>query len=292
MEEKVMSRLKQAVKMLRYNFSSIAFFEIVYRVLSLAILTPAMYGLLNVSMDIAGVSYLSSGTIYRYMRSPITYVAFLLILILIAFFLLINLSGIIYSMEASVRREKLNPMDILLHGIGNACRSLTPKNLLTLGYVLFVLPFTYSLTLSGTLLGLKLPEFLTHFLKNYKFGVMGGLAIYLVLCLTFFKEIFTLNYFVLYKVNYKQARRMSKQAMKRHVLLMMIGVISLNLAIAVIAVLLEGAFAAGISKVVLNLIPNKTVVTVIDTIFRVATVILYVLIVIVATPLILSLIHI
>ena len=112
-----MSRLKQAVKMLRYNFSSIAFFEIVYRVLSLAILTPAMYGLLNVSMDIAGVSYLSSGTIYRYMRSPITYVAFLLILILIAFFLLINLSGIIYSMEASVRREKLNPMDILLHGI-------------------------------------------------------------------------------------------------------------------------------------------------------------------------------
>lgn len=79
---------------------------------------------------------------------------------------------------------------------------------------------------------------------------------------------------------------MSKQAMKRHVLLMMIGVISLNLAIAVIAVLLEGAFAAGISKVVLNLIPNKTVVTVIDTIFRVATVILYVLIVIVATPLI------
>ena len=75
-----MSRLKQAVKMLRYNFSSIAFFEIVYRVLSLAILTPAMYGLLNVSMDIAGVSYLSSGTIYRYMRSPITYVTFLLIL--------------------------------------------------------------------------------------------------------------------------------------------------------------------------------------------------------------------
>ena len=39
MEEKVMSRLKQAVKMLRYNFSSIALFEIVYRVLSLAILT-------------------------------------------------------------------------------------------------------------------------------------------------------------------------------------------------------------------------------------------------------------
>ena len=37
-----MSRLKQAVKMLRYNFSSIAFLEIVYRVLSLAILTPAI----------------------------------------------------------------------------------------------------------------------------------------------------------------------------------------------------------------------------------------------------------
>ena len=49
-----MSRLKQAVKMLRYNFSSIAFFEIVYRVLSLAILTPAMYGLLNVSIRAAG----------------------------------------------------------------------------------------------------------------------------------------------------------------------------------------------------------------------------------------------
>lgn len=286
MEEKVMSRLKQAVKMLQYNFSSIAFFEVVYRVLSLAILTPAMYGLLNVSMDIAGVSYLSSGTIHRYMRSPITYITFLLILILVAFFLLINLSGIIYSMEASVRREKLNPMEILLHGIGNACRSLAPKNLLTLGYVLFILPFTYSLTLSGTLLGLKLPEFLTHFLKNYKFGLMGGLAIYLVLCLTFFRQIFTLNYFVLYRVSFKQASRMSKQAMKRHTLLMMIGVIGLNLSIAIAAVLLEGAFAAGISKVVLGFIPNKTVVAVLDIIYRAATVILYVLIIIVATPLI------
>ena len=50
-----MSRLKQAVKMLRYNFSSIAFFEIVYRVLSLAILTPAIYGPLDLLMVIAGV---------------------------------------------------------------------------------------------------------------------------------------------------------------------------------------------------------------------------------------------
>lgn len=281
-----MSRLKQAVKMLRYNFSSIAFFEVVYRVLSLAILTPAMYGLLNVSMNIAGISYLSSGTIHRYMRSPITYVAFLLMLILVSLFLLVNLSGIIFSMEASVRREKLNPMDILLHGIGNACRSLAPKNLLTLGYVLFILPFTYSLTLSGTLLGMKLPEFLMHFLKNYKFGLMGAFAIYLVLCVTFFRQIFTLNYFVLYKVSYRQARRMSNQAMKNHVLLMMIGVIGLNLSIAVVAVLLEGAFAAGISKVVMQLVPNKTVFVVVDTVFRAASVILYVLIVIVAMPLI------
>lgn len=286
MEEKVMGRLKQAVKMLRYNFSSIAFFEVVYRVLSLAILTPAMYGLLNLSMNIAGISYLSSGTIHRYMRSPITYVAFLLMLILISFFLLVNLSGIIFSMEASVRREKLNPMDILLHGIGNACRGLAPKNLLTLGYVLFILPFTYSLTLSGTLLGMKLPEFLMHFLKNYKFGLMGALAIYLVLCVTFFRQIFTLNYFVLYKVSYRQARRMSNQAMKNHVLLMMIGVIGLNLSIAVVAVLLEGAFAAGISKVVMQIVPNKTVFVVVDTVFRAASVILYVLIVIVTTPLI------
>ena len=281
-----MGRLKQAVKMLRYNFSSIAFFEVVYRVLSLAILTPAMYGLLNLSMNIAGISYLSSGTIHRYMRSPITYVTFLLMLILISFFLLVNLSGIIFSMEASVRREKLNPMDILLHGIGNACRSLVPKNLLTLGYVLFILPFTYSLTLSGTLLGLKLPEFLMHFLKSYKFGLMGALAIYLVLCVTFFRQIFTLNYFVLYKVSYRQARRMSSQAMKNHVLLMMIGVIGLNLSIAVVAVLLEGAFAAGISKVVMQIVPNKTVFVVVDTVFRAASVILYVLIVIVTTPLI------
>ena len=286
MEEKVMGRLKQAVKMLRYNFSSIAFFEVVYRVLSLAILTPAMYGLLNLSMNIAGISYLSSGTIHRYMRSPITYVTFLLMLILISFFLLVNLSGIIFSMEASVRREKLNPMDILLHGIANACRSLAPKNLLTLGYVLFILPFTYSLTLSGTLLGLKLPEFLMHFLKSYKFGLMGALAIYLVLCVTFFRQIFTLNYFVLYKVSYRQARRMSNQAMKNHVLLMMIGVIGLNLSIAVVAVLLEGAFAAGISKVVMQIVPNKTVFVVVDTVFRAASVILYVLIVIVTTPLI------
>lgn len=281
-----MGRLKQAVKMLKYNLSSIVFFEIVYRVLSLALLTPALYGLLNVSMNIAGISYLSSATIHRYLRSPATYAALFLMLIVAAFFLLINLAGIIYTMEASVRREKINPMDILLHGVANACRSLVPRNLQTLVYVLFVLPFTYSLTFSGTLLGLKLPEFVMHFLKNYKFGLMGVLAIYLVLCLTFFRQIFTLNYFVLYKVNYKQASRMSRQAMKHRTLLMMLGVIGMNLLIAVLAMLLEGAFAAGVSKAVLKLLPAKWIVKAVDASFRAASVLLYVLIAVIATPLI------
>lgn len=281
-----MNRLKQAFKMLRYNFSSIVLFEITYRVLSLALITPAMYGLLGVSMNIAGVSYLSSGTINRYMRCPFTYVAFLLMLILMAFFMIVNLSGIIYSMEASVRREKVNPLDVLLHGIANACRSLIPRNLCTLVYVLFVLPFTYSLTLSGSLLGLKLPEFATHFFKNFKFGLMGALAIYLVLCVTFFRQIFTLNYFVLYKVNFKQANRMSRQAMRGHVVLMIIGVVLLNLSLAVMAVVLEGAFASGLSKVVTDMIGNKTVISVVDGIFRGSTVVLYILNAVIATPLV------
>lgn len=279
-----MGKLKQAIKMLRYNFSSIILFEITYRVLSLAVLTPAMYGLLGASMDAAGISYLSSATINRYMRSPFTYAAFVLILLLLAVFLLINLAGIIYSMEASVRREKINPLDILLHGIANAGRALHPKNIRMLLYVLFVVPFTYSLSVSGSLLGLKLPEFLLHFLKSYKFGLMGVAAIYLVLCLTFFKRIFTLNYFVVYKVSYKQAYRMSVQAVKKHAMLILIGVVSLNLFVAVSAVLLEGAFATGVSKLITQLIGNDMLVTVINAVFRIATLIVYILLVVAATP--------
>lgn len=281
-----MKTFRQAFKMLRYNLASIVFFGVTYRVLSLAALMPIMYGLLNFSMNLAGISYLTSGTLGRFLRTPSTYVFFLILLMLVAFFLLVNLCGIIYAMEASVRQEKINPMDILIHGIGDALRGLLPKNIGTLLYVLLVIPFTYSLALSGSLFGLKLPEFFVHFFQSHKFGIMGALAIYLVLCVTFFRQMFMLNYFVLYKVDYKQASRMSNLTLKHYAWRILLGIIGLNLSLAFVIVLMDGALTTGISQAVALFFGDNIFASVVDAVFRLSTVFLYIMIAMVAIPLV------
>lgn len=281
-----MKTIRQAFKMLRFNLASVFFYELTYRVLSLAVLTPILYSIINYSMHLAGVSYLTSGTIGRYMRSPFAYISSVLVLIVVAFFLLANLSGLIYAMEASVRREKLNPLEILIHGIANALRGLAWKNKGMLLYVLLIIPFTYSLSLTGSLFGLKLPEFALWFFRKYKFGIMGIAAIYLVLCVTFFRKMFMLNYFVLYKVDYKQASRMSKMALRHRTLPILIGIVIFNILLAVMLVLLGGAVATGISNGVVYIFGNNVVASVVDKGLRIASVLVYILLAMVATPLV------
>lgn len=275
-------------KLFKYNFSSIVLFEIIYKLLSMAVLAPLLYAILNFSVAAANIKYLSTGTMTKYFRAPSTYALIFVILIVISIYILINISGLIYAIEASHRREKTNPLALLFKGVANAVRVINPKNMGVMIYVLFILPFTYTTMISGSLVGIKMPEFFSRFLKQNRFYVVIALVLYLILCVISMFRIFSLNYYSIYKIDYKQATKLSKKTIRHHSLGVFFGIVFWNIIITMVLFLLEGTLATAIAGVLAKVVAYKKLNFIFNIAIRVLFLVLYLISSVISTPLIIS----
>ena len=195
-----MKTFKETIKLFKFNLSSIILFEIIYKVISLAILAPFLYTLLNFSVKMAGISFLSVDNMNRYFRQPSTYALVVVALFFISLYILINISGLLYAIDSSKHEEKTNPISLLIKGIANAFRIVHPRNLGVIIYILFILPVTYTVMISGSLVGIKMPEVFKKLVVQNKKLVMIALIVYGILCLISLLGLFSLNYYTIYKI--------------------------------------------------------------------------------------------
>ncbi len=283
-----MKNFKEGLALLKFNLSSIILFEIIHKIISIAVLAPVVYGVLNYSIDIAGLNYLYSGTMMTYFTKPSTYACFFLIIMIFAMFFLVNICGIICAMDYSKRGEKTNPLVLLIRGLFNALRVISPRNLGIIFYVLAVLPVTFSVMLSGSLFGLRIPEFFRQFIKMNERGIAIALVIYFVVCVLAVFRIFSLNYFTLHKFKFHEAATLSKKVMKRHAIGIFLGVIFLNVALVGIMFLLETVFSLAAAGVLSKFISSKALSFGVDIVAEVIFFVVYVTFSIISTPLIYS----
>lgn len=283
-----MKKFRESIKLLKYNFSSIILFEIIYKLLSLAVLAPILYSILNYSVKLAGLGYLSGRTVGTYFRAPSTYLLFVCILLIVSVYFLINISGLIYAMEASHRQEKTHALILLLKGLANAVRIVNPKNMGVSLYVLFVLPFTYTVMITGSVVGMKMPEFFRRFLQQHHVVLAIVLVLYLIFCVVSMRRIYSLNYYTLYKLNYKDSVIMGKKVIRKRTVRIFFGVLLFNLLLTGILFLLEGTLTSLIARILRNVIPYKKLDFLLTVLIQTVFVVLYLIFSVIATPVIYS----
>lgn len=283
-----MKNFKEGIALLKFNLSSIILFEIIHKLISTAILAPLVYAILNFSIDIAGLNYLYSSTMTLYFTKPSTYACLFVILMVLAMFFLINICGIICAMDYSKRGEKTNPLVLLLKGLFNALRVISPRNMGIIFYVLAVLPVTFSVMISGSLFGIRLPEFFRQFIKMNERAVAIALIIYVVICIITVCKIFALNYFTLHHFKFHESVVLSKKVMKHHTLGIFLGVILLNVALVGIMFLLETVFSLAAKGVLSKFISSKALSFGVDIAAEIIFFVIYITFSIISTPLIYS----
>lgn len=281
-----MNNFKDSMKLFNYNRSSIIVFEIIYKVVVAALMTPIIYAVLNYSVKAAGMRYLMSTTVKKYFMAPTTYVAFFCLLVILSMFVLINISGLIYAMEASHRNEKTNPLSLLFKSIGNALRVLNPKNMKVIIYVLFILPFTYTSMISGTLLINKVPEFIITFLKRNKLILAIAIVVYLIMCIVAMYRIFSLNYFAIYKMNYSKSIQYSKKVVGKNIWRIIWGLFLWNLLFTAILILFGGLLSTLVAGLLRIFVNWKKARFLLNTIFSVIFMIIYIILNVISTPII------
>ncbi len=283
-----MKAMKKNFGLLRYNFTAIVLFEIIYKLLSMALLIPLIYGIINYSIKLAGIGFVSARTLGKYLRSPATYVLFLCIVLVITIYLLINISALIYAMESSRRQEKTYALILLFKGLGNAVRIINPKNMGIILYVLLILPFTYTVMITGSVVNIKIPEFVNQFLATHHFLFVLSLGLYLILCVISIRRIFALNYYTLYKLNYKDSVIMSRKIIKRKAVSIFFGILLLNLLLTAILFLLEGTLTTLVAGILKKIISYKRLNFVLTILIQIFFVGLYLIFSVISTPLIYS----
>ncbi len=283
-----MKNLKNGLTLLKFNLSSIVLFEIMYKLVSIAVLAPIMYGILNLSIEVAGIKYLYADTVGLYFGKPTTYVYFFVIILVLAMTVLINISGIIYALDASRRQEKTNPVTLMLKSIFNALRVARPRNMGIIVYVLLLLPITFSVVISGSLFGVQLPDFFERFFTYNKKIIVAVVVVYFLLCIIAVMRIFALNYFTSYGLNFGKSVYLSKKLMKRHAIKIYVGVVFCNVAILGVIFGIESAFALAVKGVLSQFISYRTLKFVIDIVLQITTFIVYITFSVISTPLIYS----
>lgn len=283
-----MKAFGEKIRLFRRNLPSVFVFELIYKLLVFAVITPFFYTCVNFSVSIAGIGFLTPKTLRKYLLSPFTYVIAICLLFVFALLFLMHISALIYAMEASYRKERTNSVYMLFKGCANALRVFNIRNIGMIVYCMLIFPFVGSVIITGYLFSAKIPEFIFVFLFNHRFFLAGLIVVYLILCMFASRRIFAINYFTIYKMDFKEAMRASKRISRRHVVGLTLGLIALNILFIAGLVLLEGTLISLIAKMLRRMISYKKLVFVITVVIQIAFVILYMLVSIIAIPFIYS----
>lgn len=280
-----MKRIRDSIKLLRFNLSSILIFEVMFKVISYALLTPFLYWILNFSIKCAGISYLTKDTVDHYFKSPFTYFFILLFLLVLAAFLLVNISGLIYAMEAGNRMQKISAFQMLAKSIRNAFRVFYYKNIPMLLYVLVLLPITNITMVSATMLKNVIPEYILEYFQSNKLLANGFLFLYVILCFLSLSVIYTLNYFTLKKRTFGQAVSDSRRCVKNNSIKPIFGILFWNIMLAALAILLGGVLSGIVLAVIKKLITYKAAYFILDSFIQTINLVIYAVYSMVVMPL-------
>lgn len=209
MEAQPMRKIKKVMDLLRVNWRTMAEFEILYKVLSLTILTPLFLWAFNGIMKITGYQYLTIENIFSFFLNPLTLLALLLLIVCMAVYAMVDIGAVIFLLDQSYQGKKADLVQTVRYALHNAARVFHRKNILVVFVVLFLIPFLNIGVASGYVGSIAVPEFIMDFIKGNVHllllfsGVLIGLSVLLL------RWMYAFHYFTLEGCGFKEARKRS-----------------------------------------------------------------------------------
>ena len=105
---KVGSTMKKIKNMLTYNLKTLVGFEAIYKLASTIIFIPIFLSIFNIIVKITGHSYLTLENVFSFLLNPLTLIMIFLLLLLMAFYTLIDISTIIIILNSSYAKQKIS----------------------------------------------------------------------------------------------------------------------------------------------------------------------------------------
>lgn len=200
-----MKRFTIALRLLKKNLKTIFLFELIYKLVTTAIFTPVMVGMIKLALWCVGIKYLTNSRLAEFLLSPSTIIILLFMLLLAGLFVAIEMTALIYCYDCSYHETTANIPDMFKVGMKSALRMFAGSNIKMILFILTMVPVVHLAIISGYITTIEIPEYITDILLKPVIVKVVILAVYMVLCIFAVRWIHSLHYFVLEKKKYKDS---------------------------------------------------------------------------------------
>ncbi|KAI3345080.1 glycerophosphodiester phosphodiesterase [Clostridium botulinum] len=207
---------RQVLNLLKFNITTMVKFELIYKILSTLVFIPLAVLLLDFSMSITGYSYLTIENIGSYISNPKSLLIFIILILLLTFFSMIDISAVIYIIDSSKQGKHITLKQVINFAYQNSRRVFRRKNFFIALFVLLILPVMNIGMTSGLITYIAIPEFIMDFITANRFLsitwllLMSGIVIFTV------RRLYCFHYFTLEGCQFDEAKKRSCQLQKGH----------------------------------------------------------------------------
>ncbi|MBD5137480.1 MAG: glycerophosphodiester phosphodiesterase [Lachnospiraceae bacterium] len=211
-----MRNVNKLFKIIRLNWRCMVEFELLYRFFSVLIFAPILLIMFNISMTISGYKYITVDNVNGYIKSPITIIMVIMLVLTVTFFALMEISANIYIIDQSYQRNITNIKDVLIFSLRNAIRAFSIRNIFLAIMVMATTLFLNTGITSGYISTVSVPGFFTAFITANKYLKRILYATMILSAFFFIKWIYVFQYFTLEKCSFVTACKKSNNLNKGH----------------------------------------------------------------------------
>lgn len=240
----VWKSIKMRFYLLLYNARPLVIFELLFNVASIGLISPLIYIFLRFSMRITNNTLLTTENISSFLLNPITLVAILAILFIIAFVSLLDMSAAIYIFECSREQKKTSLKNTIVFAFKNSIRLFLPKNLFIVFVILVILPLISIGANSSFLRQFTIPYKLFEILFSNPLIAIFSIILLIAIFYLGMKFVFAIHYFTLEKLDFIESIKKSWKLLRGNIIRNFISIMTIQIIISLLTKLLDvcGAF--------------------------------------------------
>ncbi len=228
---------KSLKNIITYNLKTLVGFELLYKLISSVIFVPLFLLIFKLITKVVGYNYLTLENIVPFLLNPFTLLFLLILILLMTFYTIIDISTIIIIFDASYQKIKISIKEALVMGFKKSLNIFHRKNILIAFLIIFLIPFLHIGIEAGFISTIKIPEFISDFIFNNKMLTILYIIIVILLIILLFRWLYVMHYFVLEDANFKEARKKSVELSQKNKLKDLLKIIVTEILIGVFYIL-------------------------------------------------------
>lgn len=240
-----MKRRISAAGLFIRSFPTVILFELIFKLILVALGAPLFSLLLGAAMRSAKISYLTSDNVARLLKNPLTWIMFLLMLLLLAVFSITELSGLAGCYAAKSSRRKMNVSGMFITGFRAFAKAIRGTGIFRLIGFAFVVPMAQFSLASGIFFAPFMPLIRQAADSSGHKLLFAALLILIEGALIFFLALrsYSLHFLVLTEYSYSESLKKSCEMLRGKRLKMAVGLLLWSLMLTALAAAVT--FAAG-----------------------------------------------